>query len=182
MSTPRTLIAAALALSASGAALADPYYDYGPYSGGAAYAQVLSATPVYRPVQIAEPRQECYQQPVVYDRGYRGGSFAGSLIGGLVGGVVGHQFGSGGGRVLATAAGAVIGANVGAGIGARNDYESGQVGYREECRTVADYRTEQRADGYDVTYRYGGRIYRTHLPYDPGPGLRVNVNVAPAGY
>ena len=30
--------------------------------------------------------------------------------------------------------------------------------------------------GYDVTYRYDGRTYRTRTPYDPGERLRVRVD------
>jgi uncharacterized protein YcfJ len=30
--------------------------------------------------------------------------------------------------------------------------------------------------GYDVTYRYGGRMHTTHMDHDPGDRLRVRVN------
>ena len=41
--------------------------------------------------------------------------------------------------------------------------------------------------GYDVTYRYRGRIARVKLPYDPGPTVRIGIEVAagsrgPAAY
>ncbi|MDB5987341.1 MAG: hypothetical protein JWR16_2394, partial [Nevskia sp.] len=106
---------------------------------------------------------------------------AGTLIGGIVGGVVGHQFGAGSGRVLATAGGAVVGASVGNNI-ARRDEGPPQVGYQQRCDTVNAFHDEQQIDGYDVTYRYGGRVYHSRLPYDPGPRLAVNVDVAPAAY
>ncbi|MGH8541139.1 MAG: glycine zipper 2TM domain-containing protein, partial [Stenotrophobium sp.] len=86
-----------VALGVSTAASANPYYDaYDNYdgSGEVVYAPVVDARPVYREVSVAEPRQECYQQQVVYDDGYRN-DFAGTLLGGLVGGVVGHSFGRG---------------------------------------------------------------------------------------
>jgi uncharacterized protein YcfJ len=47
----------------------------------------------------------------------------------------------------------------------------------QRCREVKEVR-EARV-GYDVTYEYGGRNFRTRLDRDPGRNLRVNVVVAP---
>jgi len=172
-------IATAGLLLAGGPALAYPYDAVGDdYPSDQAYAEVLSSTPVYRQVRVITPRQECYQQQVVYND--YGNSLAGTLLGGLVGGVVGHQIGRGSGNAIATGLGAVVGASVGNNIARANAGQ--QVGYQQRCTVVNDVHYEQRPDGYDVTYRYGGRIYRTRLPYDPGPRLLVNVNVAPAAY
>ena len=41
------------------------------------------------------------------------------------------------------------------------------------CRSVAGWRLEQRVEGYDVLYRYAGRVYNTRLPYEPGDRLPV---------
>jgi uncharacterized protein YcfJ len=174
------LAVVAISLGASGMALANPYEDWRPYHGDAAYAEVLNAQPIYREVQVAEPRQACYPQQVVYDPGYsHHDNLAGVLIGGLVGGVVGHSIGSGTGRDLATVAGVMVGAGVGNQISRRDDRPQ-QVSYQERCDTVPEYHVEHRVDGYAVTYRYAGRVYHTRLPYDPGPRLPVQVNVAPA--
>jgi len=177
---------AAAALGLSTAALADPYYGggYGPAyppppPPGEAYAEVLSSTPVYQQVSVAVPRQECYDQQVAYND-YRP-SLGGTLIGGLAGGLLGHSIGGGSGKAWATGIGAVLGAGVGNNI-ANANYGGQRVGYQRQCNTVNDYQTQQQLAGYDVTYRYGGQVYRTHLPYDPGNQLRVRVNVAPAGY
>jgi uncharacterized protein YcfJ len=57
-----------------------------------------------------------------------------------------------------------------------------QSGYREvsatheRCRTETNWRNTNRVLGYDVTYRYGGREYTTHMDHDPGDRLRVRVN------
>jgi len=48
---------------------------------------------------------------------------------------------------------------------------------REECRTETDWQSTARVLGYDVTYRYGGRTYQTHMDHDPGDNLRVRVNL-----
>jgi len=105
---------------------------------------------------------------------------AGAVVGGIVGGVLGHQIGSGRGNDAATAAGALIGAN----HAAANSYRSGRVVEREvietRCETVRDARYESRLEGYDVTYRYQGRLYQTRTNYDPGKRIRVRVEVTPA--
>lgn len=149
------------------------------------YAEVLSSRPIVHQVAISEPRRECWDQRVVYrEPGYYQPAIgAGTIIGGVIGGVIGHQFGGGRGRDVATAVGAVIGASAGAqqDAYAYGGYRGGseRVGYEQRCRTIDDVRYQDRVDGYDVTYRYHGRVYRTRLPYDPGNRLRVSVDVRP---
>ncbi|MGQ0620160.1 MAG: glycine zipper 2TM domain-containing protein [Panacagrimonas sp.] len=167
------------------------------YSAATEYADVISAQPIYRDVRIEEPRRECWDERVVVrdnprereDYWFNNGA-AGSVVGAIAGGVAGHQFGKGRGKHAATALGAIIGAGIGQRValenyprGGRDDgrgYE--QVGYEERCRTVSNYRVEQRIEGYDVSYRYGGRTYRTNMPYDPGRRIPVDVNVQPVRY
>ncbi len=164
------------------------------------YAQVISARPILREVRIREPRQECYDERVVYRDEYqsrhdRDGSRAertlGTVIGGVIGGAIGHQIGDGSGRKIATAIGAVIGADVGRNAvrdTQRNAYRGDDRGYRESvayeprCHTVESARYEQRIEGYDVTYRYNGQDYTTQMPYDPGSRLPVQVDVSPLRY
>lgn len=148
------------------------------------YAQVVSSRPIYTQVQIAEPEKVCRDERVVYrEQPHRTSNPAGTILGAVVGGVVGHQFGGGRGRDVATAVGAVVGASVGSQSG--NQYQGGgreHVSYEQRCDVVNRYRTEQRIEGYDVAYNYGGRIYNTRLPYDPGRRIAVNVNVQPVRY
>ena len=152
------------------------------YEGDAvwAYAHVVRAEPIYREVRVREPRQVCEQVPVVERTRYRGGPDPGAvLFGAVIGGVIGHQFGSGSGNRAATAAGAIIGAN----HAAENSYRNGRVVEREvveeRCETVREARYEDRLEGYDVTYRYQGRLYHTRTATDPGRRLRVRVEVTP---
>lgn len=164
---------AAATVAAGGQAAAEPYY------GAPAYAEVVASQPVYQTVRVAVPRQQCYSQPVVYDA-RPGNGLVGTLLGGALGGLVGNQFGRGGGNVAATAAGAVIGAGIGNNVGRAQGGQ--QVVQEQRCATVTEYRDEQRPAGFDVTYRYAGIDYRTRLPYEPGPRLRVNVAVTPSQY
>jgi uncharacterized protein YcfJ len=177
----RFFVAAAV-LGVSTAALADPYYGNGYYPPppppGQAYAEVLNSTPVYQQVNVAIPRQQCYDQQVSYTD-YRP-TVGATLLGGLAGGLLGHSIGGGSGKAWATGIGAVVGAGIGNNIASANAPQ--QVGYQRQCQVVNDYQVQQQPAGYDVTYRYGGQVYRTHLPYDPGSQLLVRVNVAPAGY
>jgi uncharacterized protein YcfJ len=106
------------------------------------------------------------------------------ILGGIIGGVLGHQFGHGDDRDTNALAGAIAGTAIGHGIA--NHRPSGgsydRVGYEERCRTVDNSYTEERVDGYRVTYLYDGQTFTTQLPYDPGQRLRVSVAVDPAQY
>lgn len=149
------------------------------YEGGVAYAQVVSARPNYHEVRISEPRQECRNERVVYRDNTREPNVAGAILGGIIGGVAGHQIGGGHGRDVATGVGAVLGAGIGANAGRGYGGRSERVNYEQRCETYESYRYENRLDGYDVTYRYNGRLYSTNLPYDPGRTLAVRVDVQP---
>ena len=145
-----------------------------------AYAKVVRAEPIYRDVRVRESRQVCEEVPVVERTTYRGGPDPGAvLVGAVIGGVIGHQFGGGSGKDAATAAGAFIGAN----HAAQNTYQGRRVVEREvyetRCETVRPVRYEERIEGYDVTYRYQGRLYHTRSHYPPGKRIRVRVDVSP---
>lgn len=144
-----------------------------------AYAKVVRAEPIYRDVRVREPRQVCHEEPVTERVVERGHANPGAvLFGAMVGGVIGHQFGGGHGQDVATAAGAMIGAN----HAARHSYEHGRVVertvYETRCEQVRHVRHERRIDGYDVTYKYRGRLYHTYTEDHPGSRIRIRVDVA----
>ena len=160
------------------------------------YAQVLSARPIYSNVRVREPREECWDERVVYRDEYRGNTHrrsrngdrvVGAVLGGVIGGALGHQLSEGSGKKIATAVGVVVGAEIGRNS-VNDGYERHERGYREEvryeprCRPLHEARYEPRIQGYDVTYRYHGQIYHTELPYDPGSRLQVQVDVSPRRY
>lgn len=155
---------------ASGYPVGDAFQDY---------AKVVASTPVYE--NINEPRRECWEEQVRYERPNRRDSNAGSAIfGGLVGGVLGNSIGKGDGRKAATAIGAVLGAVAGDNYAdnRRGDYQPSdpRVRVEQRCREIDNW--SRRLTGYDVTYRYQGQEYTTFMTRDPGNRVRVNVNVS----
>jgi uncharacterized protein YcfJ len=184
-------IAAALGLVlVAGVARADPYgEDDGRYAEGPGYdyARVLDVQPRYRDVRVDVPERQCWEEQRDAGRYPERGGVAGPMIlGGLIGGVLGHGIGHGDGRRLATVAGAVIGTAIGHDVGERArdrdaDYDDApRTTTVQRCQVRYTPRYDRRVDGYDVAYEYGGRRYRTQLPYDPGQRLKVAVAVTPA--
>lgn len=141
-------------------------------------ARVVSSSPVYESVNT--PQQDCWTEQVGYDNVQRDRSYGGAVVGGIVGGLLGSAIGKGTGRNVATAIGAATGAITGDNIDNGN-YGYGYRGpaqprYEQRCRTVDNW--TRQITGYNVVYRYLGHDYTTFLPYDPGPSVRVNVNVS----
>lgn len=137
---------------------------------------VISSTPAYE--EVNAPRRECWTERVGEYRESAGDrSYGGAIVGGLVGGILGHQVGKGNGRKAAT----VLGATTGAIVGDRVDNDGTErVANREveRCRSVDNW--SSKIVGYNVVYRYQGREYSAFLPYDPGPDIKLRVNVSVA--
>jgi len=149
------------------------------------YARVLEARPIVRHVQVQVPVRECWQETVYREHHSPAGTVGPAIAGGLIGGAIGHQFGSGSGRTAMTMVGALVGsaiahdvahAQAAGGTYSRTAYPV------ERCETRYDYRTEERVEGYHVTYRYKGRVYATRTADHPGKRIRVRVDVRPAPY
>ncbi len=140
-------------------------------------ARVVRATPVYQTIEINEPQQKCHDETVVYEKSKRNDGTAGTVLGGIIGGVLGHQIGKGRGRTVATIAGAVAGGVIGNHASRSKPDRSRRT--ERVCRTVNRYREERQLNGYDVTYRYQGRTFRTMLGHNPGNRLRVRVTINP---
>ena len=173
-------IAAAFATSAQASR---GHYDQEQYDNGFAdYARVDHVEPIVREIRVSTPREECYQEEVRYiERPGFLQANTGLLLGGLAGGLLGGQIGHGSGRKIATIGGSLLGAGVG--YDYQNRYhparERERVSYEDRCRTVEEVHTEERVEGYDVSYRYQGKRFQTQLPYDPGDRIRVGVDVRP---
>ncbi len=140
-------------------------------------APVLSADPVYRTVRVNSPSERCWEEPV-HVRSHNSQSKTPEILGAIIGAAVGRNFGNGRGQDVATVAGAVLGGSVGRDVKNRRN-GSGRTVYEQPCETVDNYRTEERIEGYDVTYRYNGDTYSTFTSNDPGHTIKVSVNVVP---
>jgi uncharacterized protein YcfJ len=172
-----TLLAAVLAVPVAQAEHESRHFS------SSTYADVVSSKAIYREVEITTPRQECWQEPVTRrEDNEHWGVTAQTVTGGVIGGVIANQAVNGSKRDAATALGALIGASIGANRASKQQAQVREyVAYEQRCRTVQERHIEQRLDGYDVSYRYGGQLYHTRLPYDPGRRLRVQVSVTPEG-
>lgn len=146
-------------------------------------AQVIDVEPIVRTVRIEHPRRECWDEEVRHTVRHHDHNPGGMIVGGVIGGIVGHALGrrinKGRARTAATAAGTLIGAAVGHGAGAHGHHETREYGYEERCRTYVDYSSEERVDGYWVTYRYQGEEFRTRMRRDPGDTISVRVRIVP---
>ena len=189
------LAVAGVLVSMAGAAAANP----GGRGPGVDYARVVDVTPIVQRVRIASPAQECWQETEYqtirhetrsYDPGQRRPVRAAvpTIAGGIIGGVIGHQFGSGSGKDAMTAVGALVGASMGnraaynqasTASPARVTYEERPVTV-ERCQSTTGYRTEERVEGYRVTYVYADREYVTTMASHPGTSIPVRVTVVPS--
>lgn len=152
------------------------------------YAKVVDVEPIVRHVTVQRPRQECWDE-VVYEREPRQRPLrvAGpSIAGGLIGGAIGRQFGSGSGRDAMTLIGALAGSAVASERAARNQaYEAPSYAREttvERCEVVTERFTEERVEGYLVTYQYKGRRYDMRTVEPPGDRIRLRVSAVPVGY
>jgi uncharacterized protein YcfJ len=169
-------------LSACATAQPGPYSA--PYTSSSydAYeeAPVIASSPVYQVQQTQQPRQECWEEQVQYQTQAPQSAtpgILGAIIGGALGNAVGHHKSN---KQVGAVVGAVIGGSIGSDIG-RN--RSGGTTYStdtvERCRTVYNNVQQEKLVGYDVRYSYNGVQRTVRMPYDPGPTVRVRVDVEP---
>jgi uncharacterized protein YcfJ len=177
--------AAVLGVGASGSALADGHgygnWKHDGYRGPSqyVYARVVDVDPIVRDVTVDRPEQRCWNE-VVRQSNTPYGVAGPTVAGGIIGAAIGRQFGSGNDRDALTLLGAAAGAAVANQRAVRNQgYHDATV---ERCETVSHPYTEQRVDGYRVTYVYEGRHYSMQTATPPGDRVQLAVDVRPIGY
>lgn len=134
------------------------------------YGNVVSSTPVYASVPVV--RQQCFDEPVMYQRPNSG---AGALLGAIAGAAIGNSMGGGAGRAAATGIGMVTGAAIGDRVEANGSPPVASTVQR--CHNVTHY--ENHPVGYDVVYEFQGVRRNVRLAQDPGSQVALEVNVAP---
>ena len=141
------------------------------------YARVLSAEPIYETVRYTEPERECYQRDVPVRRQSNAAVVVGSIIGGAIGHELGHHKSN-------KQVGAVVGAVLGGAIASDIQRNRETVTYRTEnvCHVSEQTYYREVITGYNVTYKYHGRIYHTVTEEDPGKRIPIEVNVRPARF
>ena len=153
-------------------------------SQAAAYyadAQVTGVQPMYETVQVNTPREVCHDEQYQVAQRDPTRSYAAPLIGAAIGGALGHTVGhTEKDNNLGAVVGALFGGAIGYGVATRpGPAPSTVVQTRQVCTQEADVRTEQRVVGYRVRYRYQGENYVMQTDRDPGPTVRVRVEVTP---
>jgi len=149
-------------------------------------ADVVRSEPIYKTVTVSRPERVC-EEVEVYDRRDRYNRRArhhhhddtagGTIAGGVIGGVLGRQIGKGSGRDAATIAGVLIGSAIGHDNAAKNKRSNHRSDHRRDdnyrvrteqrCHVNTERFTEERMDGYRVTYFLNGQEYQTRTRRKP---------------
>jgi uncharacterized protein YcfJ len=152
------------------------------HDGYSDYARVVAAQPVYERVARSTPLEQCRIERVGYEYAPpRHPSATGTLVGTMLGAAVGHQIGRDkDGKKVGRVAGAILGASIGNDV-SRRSAQPARIEYRdvERCDTVYSTRYQHEVVGYDVSYEYNGKIYRTRMDRHPGAEIKVAVDVRP---
>ena len=141
-------------------------------------AEVIKAEPLYQPVQVARPVNECWIEERITHGNRRHGGYAAPVAGAIIGGVVGNHLIRGRGRTAMTVAGSLLGASIGRGLSAAS-YRPPAIANVRRCTTVNRYEQRQHLVGYRVDYRYEGQTFSTRTRSHPGRFIRVRVDVDP---
>ncbi|MEJ2609926.1 MAG: glycine zipper 2TM domain-containing protein [Candidatus Thiodiazotropha sp.] len=143
-------------------------------------ARVIDVEPVYRTVEISEPERNCWDEEVSRYR-QNEKDYTPTVLGGIIGGVVAHSVsrGRGRGRDAATLAGTLLGGAIGHDLSRERRGGHYTTSYERRCEVTHHTRNEERLMGYDVTYRYKGRVFTTFTKEHPGDRIPVKVDVRP---
>ena len=140
-------------------------------------AEVIQVDPLYQPVQVARPVNQCWTERVAHPAP-RTSHLAGTLTGGLIGGVLGSKLGRGRGNAPLAVAGALAGAAIGQRL-STPAYSPPAWSNVQRCTTVNRYEQVRQVVGYRVNYRYEGQTFTTQTVRHPGRYIRVRVDVDP---
>lgn len=172
-------IALSLVFTSTAVAGGKKHHHHYEHSRHHEYARVVDARPIYQRVTHQVPQESCHYETVAY-RDRRSDSYTGTVVGGLVGAAIGHELGnSRRNKDVGAVAGGLLGASIGHDVSRRKN--PGTVRYHDQQICQTSYRTEhsQSLVGYDVTYKYQGRLYQTRTSHHPGDRIPVDVHIRP---
>ena len=141
-------------------------------------ARVVDVNPIYETLEVSYPEERCWNERVRHTRHGYGRSYTPAIAGAIIGGVAGNQFSKGSRRDALTVAGALLGASVGRDFGRRSG-SSSYVTTERRCEVVDRFEEQEQLVGYDVSYRYQGRVFTTRTDSHPGKFIQVKVQVEP---
>lgn len=137
---------------------------------GPQFAEVIDVDPVTETRRY--PKQQCRYEKVVHREPVKDEHrVAGTVLGGALGGVLGRQVGKGRGRDVATVAGVIAGGYAGNRIQKNLQQSRTYTTSERRCSTVTA--TRKKTVGYDVTYRWNGRVDTVRMNQRPGDRLPV---------
>ncbi|MEO0438156.1 MAG: hypothetical protein AAF098_14750 [Pseudomonadota bacterium] len=143
-------------------------------------APVVAVQPIYETVTERIPHQICREERVrVVERDRRGSltpTLVGAVVGGTVAGVLGNNSRR---RDVIAGAGAILGASIGNDVGRNRRHGNGYYVTEDVCTTEYELRDQERVNGYRVSYRYAGGVYKTFSRRDPGETIAVRVSLEP---
>lgn len=119
------------------------------------YARVIDADPIIDVESRPVKREECRQEPVARRQAVR--PDAPAISQGIIASVLAQPSATAGAQRAAASTGT-------------------RTAYTRRCTYRTEYVEQERITGYDVTYRYRGRIYYAVTDRDPGDRIRVAVN------
>jgi len=187
IATTATVLGAIASVAATAPALADHgrgnAYAYGHRAAPTeyVYARVVDVDPMVRYVTVNRPHEECWNEVERHPTGF--GAAGQTAAGGVIGAAIGRQFGGGSGQDMLTLLGAAAGATIAHERAIRNGAGSQTRDVTvQRCEVVNEQVTEQRTDGYLVTYAYQGRNYTMQTATPPGDRVRLAVDVRPVDY
>ena len=151
------------------------YYENNQHNRGVIKAKVINSTPIYKYVTLRKPQTYC--EPAVIRKTNRPYHESGAaIVGGIVGGVIGHTTSNNRHKGLGTIVGAVIGSSLAHNLERVHNNDSGSYQVQQQ-NCVATYKKSSKVrilDGYNVTYRSKGTLYRTFMPDKPNKYIRIN--------
>jgi len=180
MKLQSTIAIAAISLVSTSYALADKkhshHYNKQQFVD---YARVIDSKPLYETVSYNEPVRECrIEERIVRHRKHaKTPVVLGSIIGGAIGNELGHSKTN---KKVGVVVGSILGGAIASDIHREhNKHRHSEVRHERVCHMVDQVRYQEELVGYNVRYKYKGRVYHTTMANHPGERIRIAVNIKP---